>query len=70
MPAGRPSQFGQRKQPLTIRITPTLREFLDTREQSAAIVIEQAVRDSPEFQQWLSDHVSAADASTHNPPTR
>jgi len=54
MPPGRPAQYGERKQPLTIRITPTLREFLDTREQSAAIVIEQAVRDSAEFQQWLA----------------
>jgi len=54
MPPGRPAQYAERKQPLTIRITPTLREFLDTREQSAAIVIEQAVRDSAEFQQWLA----------------
>jgi len=54
MPPGRPAQYGERKQPLTIRITPTLREFLDTREQSAAIVIEQSVRDSAEFQQWLA----------------
>lgn len=53
MPAGRPPQYGQRKQSLTIRITPTLREYLDSRSESVAITIEDAVRSTREFREWL-----------------
>lgn len=53
MPAGRPAKYGERKQSLTIRITPTLREFLDSRSESVAITIEDAVRNTREFREWL-----------------
>lgn len=58
MPAGRPAKYGERKQSLTIRVTPTLREYLDSRSESVAVTIEDAVRSTREFRQWLAQQSS------------
>lgn len=51
--AGRPAARGERKQSLTIRITPTLRKYLDaTTGQSIAERIESEYRDTAAFKAW------------------
>ena len=51
--AGRPAARGERNQSLTIRITPTLRKYLDaTTGQSIAERIESEYRDTAAFKAW------------------
>ena len=51
--AGRPAARGERKQSLTIRITPTLRKYLDaTTGESIAERIESEYRDTAAFKAW------------------
>lgn len=50
--AGRPAERGERKQSLTIRITPTLRAFIDQQTASAADVIEDTLRRTKAFRDW------------------
>jgi hypothetical protein len=52
--AGRPATHGERKQSLTIRITPTLRTYLaETSAASIAERIETDYRADPAFISWL-----------------
>lgn len=50
--AGRKARRGERKQPLTIKITPTLRAFLDAQDASAADTVEDALRRTKAFRDW------------------
>ena len=50
--AGRKARRGERKQSLTIRITPTLRAFLDAQDASAADTVEDTVRRTKAFREW------------------
>lgn len=50
--AGRPASRGVRKQLLSVRITPELREFLQEQEDSAANTIEDAIRRTAAFREW------------------
>jgi hypothetical protein len=55
--AGRPAVRGERKQSLTIRITPTLRAYLDaTTEGSIADRIESEYRDTAAFIAWQKNN--------------
>ena len=52
--AGRPATRGETKKPLTIKITPTLREFLDEQKpKSAANYVEDALRRLAAFKDWF-----------------
>ena len=50
--AGRKAIHGERKQSLTVRVTPTLRAFLESRDESLSESIEGILSRSPEFIQW------------------
>lgn len=50
--AGRKATRGEAKESLTVRITPTLRAFIDAQEHSAADVIEDAIRRTKSFREW------------------
>lgn len=50
--AGRKAERGERKESLTVRVTPTLREYLEEQDASAADVIEDAVRNTKRFREW------------------
>jgi hypothetical protein len=56
--SGRPATRGERKQPLTIRITPTLRAYLDQCDDSIAETIEDAVRRTAAFRTWQRNRTS------------
>lgn len=53
--AGRKARRGERKQPLTIKITPTLRAFLDAQPASAADTVEDALRRTKAFRDWNAE---------------
>lgn len=50
--AGRKAARGERKEVASIRITPTLREYLDAQEGSMSDVIEDALRRTKGFREW------------------
>lgn len=52
--AGRKAGRGERKESLTVRVTPTLREYLNEQDASAADVIEDAIRKTKRFKDWLA----------------
>lgn len=52
--AGRKPGRGVRKENLVIRVTPDLREFLDAQPESCANVIEDAIRRTKSFREWLA----------------
>ena len=51
--AGRKAERGEAKESLTVRITPTLREFIAAQEASAADLIEDAIRRTKNFREWM-----------------
>lgn len=44
---------GETKRPLTIKITPTLRAYLDSRDASCADFIEDSIRRTAAFKDWI-----------------
>ena len=50
--AGRKAGRGERKASLTIGVTPTLREFLDSRPGSISDAVEDAIRRTKAFRDW------------------
>lgn len=52
--AGRPAPRGERKKTGSMRLTPTLWEYLAAQESSAADVIEDAIRRTKAFREWLA----------------
>lgn len=52
--AGRKPDRGERKQSLTVRLTPELLAFFADQESSAADAIEDCVRRSKAFREWLA----------------
>lgn len=50
--AGAKPKRGVRKQSLTIGVTPTLREFLDSHDESVSETIESMIRKSKQFATW------------------
>ena len=52
--AGRKASRGERKQVASVRLTPTLRAFLDDQEASMSDVIEDAIRRTKLFREWLA----------------
>ena len=52
--AGRKPARGERKEVASVRLTPTLRAFLDDQEGSMSDVIEDCVRRSKPFREWLA----------------
>jgi hypothetical protein len=51
--AGRKSIHGERKEVASVRMTPTLREFLDDQGESMSELIEDAIRKTKKFREWL-----------------
>ncbi len=51
--AGRKPGRGERKEVASVRLTPTLREFLDDQGESMSEVIEDAIRKTKKFREWL-----------------
>lgn len=51
--AGRKVERGEVKESLTVRVTPTLRKFIAATDESAADVIEDAVRKTKRFREWM-----------------
>ena len=49
---GRPAKFGERKQIISITVTPTLVEFLKSNELSASEQIESTIRNTLAFMHW------------------
>lgn len=49
---GRPRLREDVKQNLTIRVSPLLRQFLNTRGNSIAVYVEDLVRETREFKAW------------------
>jgi hypothetical protein len=52
--AGRKAARGERKEVASVRLTPTLRAFLDVQEASMSDVIEDCVRRSKAFREWFA----------------
>ena len=52
--AGRKAARGERKEVASVRLTPTLRAFLDAQAGSMSDVIEDCVRRSKAFREWLA----------------
>ena len=52
--AGRKAARGERKESLSIGVTPTLRAFLDAQAGSMSDVIEDAIRRTKLFREWLA----------------
>lgn len=50
--AGRKPARGERKGSLSLRVTPTLREFLDSRPRSISDAVEDAIRKTKAFRDW------------------
>jgi|GEM_PF-5141499 len=50
--AGRKAARGERKEVTSIRLTPTLRAFLDAQAASMSDVIEDAIRRTKAFRDW------------------
>ncbi len=50
--AGRPSQFGEPKKPVSMRLSPTVVEFLADQEDSVACHVESLIRRSAAFRRW------------------
>lgn len=50
---GRPRTREETKRNLTIRISPLLRQFLDSRGSSIAVYVETYLRESREFKAWM-----------------
>ena len=53
--AGRPAKHGVRKVRFDARVTPDVREFLKSREQSAGEFLEAMIRRRSDFKQWQSE---------------
>ena len=53
--SGRPADWGTPKRSLTVRLTPLLLDFLDSREASAAAQIEDSLRATNAFRRYKSD---------------
>lgn len=52
--AGRKAARGERKESLSIGVTPTLRAFLEAQAGSMSDVIEDCLRRSKAFREWLA----------------
>lgn len=52
--AGRKPGRGERKESLSIGVTPTLRAFLDAQAGSMSDVIEDAIRRTKLFREWMA----------------
>ena len=50
--AGRKPARGERKEVASVRLTPTLRAFLDAQAASMSDVIEDAIRRTKAFREW------------------
>ncbi len=50
--AGRKPTRGEAKESLTVRVTPTLREFLDEQPESMSDLIEDTLRKTKRFREW------------------
>lgn len=50
--AGRPADRGERKINTGLRLTPTLRRYLQQHEKTQADVVEDAVRRTADFKRW------------------
>jgi hypothetical protein len=51
--AGRKARLGERKETTTVRLTPTLREFLARDGESIGDQIETIVRNTKAFRDWM-----------------
>lgn len=51
---GRPPQRGERKEVASVRLTPTVREYLDAQAGSMSETIETLVRRTRDFRKWLA----------------
>jgi hypothetical protein len=54
--AGRKPTRGERKETLALRVTPTLRAFLDVQEPSISEFVESFLRQSRRFRDWQTAH--------------
>jgi hypothetical protein len=50
--AGRKPARGERKETLALRVTPTLRAFLDDQSESMSDVVEDTIRRTKAFRDW------------------
>jgi hypothetical protein len=50
--AGRPATRGERKQTTSLRLSPTLLRYLAEQDDTAANVVEDAVRRTADFRAW------------------
>ena len=53
--AGRPADRGERKINTGLRLTPTLRAYLQQHEKTQADLVEDVVRRTADFKRWESD---------------
>jgi len=53
--AGRPADRGERKIMTALRLTPTLRAYLQQHEKTQADLVEDVVRRTADFKRWESD---------------
>ena len=53
--AGRPAYRGERKINTGLRLTPTLRRYLQQHSKSQADLVEDVVRRTADFKRWESD---------------
>lgn len=51
--AGRKARLGERKETTTVRLTPTLREFLARDGKSIGDQVETIVRNTKAFREWM-----------------
>lgn len=57
--AGRKPGRGERKEVASVRLTPTLRAFLDDQPQSMSETIEDAIRRTKAFREWNAQRPKA-----------
>ena len=53
--AGRPADRGERKINTGLRLTPTLRRYLQQHSKSQADLVEDVVRRTADFKRWEND---------------
>lgn len=51
---GRPFQYGEKKQTLCLRVSPTLRDYLDSTwpDDSLSVTVEEIIRRTGGFKRW------------------
>ncbi len=56
--AGRPSIYGERKETISVRLTPTVLEYLATLGKGRSEKVEKHIRRTAGFKRWAADRNS------------